>query len=103
MGSLKRLKSNDCVNDSGVEPLPPASNSVHYSSWDAGASLWTGSRRLADALTAMDTAIRAAILEAYHNGKEEGSDLLMQLAGGQVSVNDLTEAQIEAGRTKRGR
>lgn len=98
--ALKRLKSKVDPYQKDGEALPPASNSVHYNSHDIGASLWTGSRRLADALTALDTAVRQAILDAYKSGEEAGADLLLRLAGGHVSVNDLTEAQIEAGRKK---
>jgi hypothetical protein len=99
--AMKPIKTTRRAYDEGITPLPPASRSVHYCSFEEGASLWTGSQRLADSITKLDQVVRDAILEAYHEGKIEGSNMLMALAKGEVSIADLTEAQIEAGRRKR--
>jgi hypothetical protein len=99
--ALKPLKSTRYAYDDGIAALPPASNSVHYCSYEEGASLWTCTQRLADSITKLDQAVRDAVLEAYEEGKTEGSNMLMALAKGEVSISELTEAQIEAGRRKK--
>jgi hypothetical protein len=87
--------------DESVEALPPASRQVHYCSYDERATLWTGNFRLAEAITRLDTAVRKAILDSYHEGEISGSDLLMRLASGKISMAEITDAHIEAGRRKK--
>jgi len=50
------------------------------------------------ALEHLDACVREAIRQAYNAGKEDGSNLLMNIAEGKVSVRDLNKASIEEGR-----
>jgi len=87
--------------DESTQALPPAGRQVHYCSYDERATLFTGPKRLAEAITRLDAAVRKSLLDSYHEGKIEGSNLLTQLAQGNVSIAELTDAQIEAGRRRK--
>ncbi len=95
---LKPLKSKKGPYSDGVIELPEHGPKVHYCSYERGATLWAGTKRAAKALTDLDRQIRVNLLLAHEDGKKEGSDLLMQLAKGEVTIRELTDAQIEAGR-----
>lgn len=99
---LKPSKSKITPYDKDVAELPPKGGIVTYfSTFDPDATLWAGTQRVADAITKLDLAVRRTIQEVYKAGEESGSNMLMQLAGGKVSIAELTDAQIEAGRRKR--
>lgn len=78
--------------------LPPAGGQVNYfSTYDERATTWRGSRKFAEALQALDFEIREALSRAYAAGKQDGSNLLLSIASGEVTVNDLTRASLEGG------
>jgi hypothetical protein len=95
---LRAARSKSDPYMKGVEPLPPTSDLCHYfSTYDPRASLWTGTRRLAEAITELDLQVRKALSRAREIGEEDGKNFIMQIAQGKLSMNDLTEATIEAG------
>lgn len=65
--------------------------------------MWTGTARLGDAITVLDLQVRKALALSREIGEQDGSNLLLQIAQGKLSVNDLTEASIEAGRRCNGK
>jgi hypothetical protein len=100
--ALRAVRSKKQPYGEGVESLPPTGDLVHYfSTYDPKASLWTGTRRLADAIVELDIQVRKALELSRTIGEKDGSNLLMQIAQGKLSVNDLTDASIEAGRRRR--
>jgi hypothetical protein len=100
--SLKAVRSRKDPYTKDVESLPPTSNLCHYfSTHDPRATVWTGTARLAAAIVDLDDQVRKALALSREIGEQEGSNLLMQIAQGKLSVNDLTEASIEAGQRKR--
>lgn len=100
--ALKRVRSKVDPYTDGVEALPPTSDLCHYfSTYDPKATVWTGTARLGAALTELDLQVRKALALVKEIGEKDGSNLLLQIAQGNISVNDLTEASIEAGRRRR--
>lgn len=100
--SLKAVRSKKDPYSQGVEALPPEGDTVRYfSTHDAKATLWTGPRRVAAAITELDLAVRKALMLSREIGEEEGSDLLRQIAGGKLSIGELNDLSVEAGRRKR--
>ena len=100
--ALRSVPSKKDPYDKDVLQLPPQGSAVHYQcTYDSHASIWAGTKRLADAITLLDLCVRRAIAEALKVGEETGSNLLFQLAEGKISINQLSEAHIEAGRRRR--
>ena len=100
--TLKPLRSKRDPYTSEVESLPPTSELVHYfSTYDPKSTIWTGTGRLAAAITDLDLQVRKALELCKEIGEKDGSNLLRQIAQGKLSVNELTEASIEAGRRRR--
>jgi hypothetical protein len=83
----------------------PASDPKHgvnyFSTYDERAEVWAGTTRLGMAIERLDREVRGALSEAYRQGEEDGQNLLRQIAGGAVSVAELTEKSIEAGRRRK--
>jgi hypothetical protein len=98
--SLRRAKTRVKPYDKQVIELPPKSQANYFSTYDEDASVLTGSPKVAKAIIALDGAVREAVMDAYHSGERSGQNLLKQIAGGNVTIAQLTEAQIEAGRRK---
>lgn len=97
--ALRAVRSKKDPYSQGVESLPPTSDLCHYfSTHDPKATLWTGTRRVADAITELDLHVRKSLAIAREIGERDGSDFIMQIARGKLSINDLNEATIEAGR-----
>lgn len=99
---MRPVRSKKDPLDQDVEELPPTCDLVHYFSTNPeGSSVWTSSRRVAAAITKLDLAVRKALAACKELGEQDGSNLLLQIASGKISVNDLTEASIEAGRREK--
>lgn len=100
--ALRRAKTQIKPYDEKVQELPPEGGNVRYfSTYDERASVWTGSARIAAAITKLDTVVRAAVLDAYRTGERSGQNLLKQIASGTVTIAELNEAHIQSGRGKR--
>ncbi len=95
--ALKPLKSKKDPYSKGVLELPPQNGRTFSNSYTKTATLWTGTKRAANALIKLDERIREAVGHAYKEGKRDGSNFLMQIAKGEVSIRDLSDAHIEAG------
>ncbi len=99
MGRLARaVMRRDGADPYGksVSELPPSGGKVTYfSTYDEKASAWRGTARTTNALIWLDDEIRKALSEAFHAGKKDGQNLLMSIARGEVSINELTRASIE--------
>lgn len=99
--SLKPVLSGKKPYDKDVAELPPSGGLVTYfSTFDEAATVWTGTKRVVDAISKLDLSLRKALLVVHKDGERKGSDLLMQLASGKISISELTEATIEAGRIR---
>jgi hypothetical protein len=97
--ALRPVRSRKDPYTEDVQSLPPTSDLCHYfSTHDPKATVWTGTARLAGAITDLDDQVRKALALSRQIGEQEGSNLLLQIAQGKLSVNDLTKASIEAGR-----
>lgn len=100
--ALRRAKTRIKPYDEKVQKLPSEGDKVRYfATYDAGASIWTGSPRVAKAIEKLDAVVREAVLDAYHIGERSGQNLLKQIAGGTVTIAELNEAHLQAGRRKR--
>ena len=51
--------------------------------------LVTADPKVRDALDALDGAVREALESAYHEGKERGQNILLNLAGNEITVNEF--------------
>jgi hypothetical protein len=99
---LRPVRSKKDPYDPDVLELPPKGDLVNYfSTFDPKATVWTGTARTARALVNLDSQVRKALSLSREIGEQEGSNLLMQIAQGKISVNELTEASIEAGRHRK--
>ncbi len=88
--AMRRMRSTRDPYNEGVNELPPKGPQVHYfSTYDEKAALWVGTKRFASALTHLDITVRESVLAANEAGKQEGSNLLMQIAKGEVSIREL--------------
>lgn len=83
--------------DEKVLELPRSGEGITYfTTYDRDATVWSCSKRVAEAIEKMDLALREALRLAYEDGKREGSSFLMQLARGNISVNQLTQQAIDS-------
>ncbi len=96
--ALKPLRSKKDPYSKGVLELPPQNGRTFSNSNTSTATLWTGTERAAKALITLDERIREAVDHAYAEGKRDGSNFLMQIAKGEISIRELSDAHIEAGR-----
>lgn len=74
--------------------VPPHHGRTYFTTDPSGETYWKAPKRTTDAITALDDALREALRAIYEEGKREGSNLLMQLAKGEISVRELSDAHI---------
>lgn len=99
--AMKPVRSRKEPYTKDVQSLPPTSDLCHYfSTHDPRATVWTGTARLAGAIVDLDDQVRKALALSREIGEQDGSNFIMQIAKGKLSMNDLTEATIEAGRRR---
>jgi len=93
---MRRARSRQDPYDKTMLELPPSGRGVNYfSTHDKRAPLWVGTKRFASALTRLDRVVRETVSKVYKTGKEEGSDLLMQLARGEISVDQISNEHLK--------
>ncbi len=95
---LKPMKTTKDPHEPGTVEVPETGGRTYSNSNQRTASLWTGTKKAVKALNVLDTCVREAVRHAHKEGQTDGQNFLKQIASGEVSIQDLNEAHIEAGR-----
>lgn len=101
---LRPSKSHRDAYAVGVSPLPSETRGrTYFTTFYEKALVYKGPAATGKAIDRLDLAVRAALRSQKESGEREGKDWIMQIASGKMSMSELNEATIEAGRRNRSR